>query len=287
MTGPDGAFYSTQDADSEGVEGKFFVWTQKEIESLLGPDDAKLFCSVYDVTPHGNWEGHSILHLSRPLDVEAKMLPLPLDELRGRLRRSKEKVLEVRGKRVWPGRDEKILTAWNGLMIASFAKAAQVLEKPEYANAAERAADFLLTKMRRDDGRLWRTTFAGTKPKLNGYLEDYAYLIDALVTLYETTFEPRWITQASALAKVMIEQFWDEDAQDRRDLLHVGKNLRRFHDTRPPCALSRESRVTFAADFYQYRRRACQAPPPRTSRPGTGPARPDCVRRFAPPLPPA
>jgi uncharacterized protein len=116
----------------------------------------------------------------------------------------------VRSKRVWPGRDEKILTSWNGLMIASFAKAAQVLEKPEFAAIATRAADFLLTKMRRDDGMLYRTTFAGAVPKLNGYLEDYAYLIDALVTLYETTFEPRWITSAQSLAKVMIEQFWDE-----------------------------------------------------------------------------
>lgn len=209
MTGPEGAFYSTQDADSEGVEGKFFVWTQKEIESILGAEEAKLFCSVYDITPHGNWEGHSILHLTRPLDVEAKMLNMPLDALRDRLKQCKEKLLAVRSKRIWPGRDEKILTSWNGLMIASFAKAAQVLEKPEYSRAATRAAEFLLTTMRQEDGRLWRTTFAGAAPKLNGYLEDYAYLIDALVTLYETTFEQRWITSASELARVMIEQFWD------------------------------------------------------------------------------
>jgi uncharacterized protein len=210
MTGPDGAFYSTQDADSEGVEGKFFVWTQAEIESLLGVDDAKLFCSVYDVTPHGNWEGHSILHLTRPLDVEAKMLSMTLDLLKSRLNACKSKLLAARSKRIWPGRDEKILTAWNGLMIASFAKAAQVLEQPSFTHAAARAADFLLTTMRRPDGRLWRTTFAGAAPKLNGYLEDYAYLIDALVTLYETTFESRWIAAAVSLARVMIEQCWDE-----------------------------------------------------------------------------
>jgi uncharacterized protein len=210
MTGPDGAFYSTQDADSEGVEGKFFVWTQAEIESLLGVDDAKLFCSVYDVTPHGNWEAHSILHLTRPLDVEAKMLSMPLDLLKSRLNACKSKLLAARSKRIWPGRDEKILTAWNGLMIASFAKAAQVLEQPSYTHAAARAADFLLATMRRPDGRLWRTTFAGAAPKLNGYLEDYAYLIDALVTLYETTFESRWIAAAVSLARIMIEQCWDE-----------------------------------------------------------------------------
>jgi uncharacterized protein YyaL (SSP411 family) len=219
MTSKDGAFFSTQDADSEGVEGKFFVWTLLEIESLLGPDGANLFCSIYDVTPQGNWEGHNILHLSRDLDVEAKMLGMPLDALKAQLKVCKDKLFAARSKRIWPGRDEKILTSWNALMINSFAKAAQVLEKPEYAHAASRAADFLLTTMRRDDGRLFRTASVsplplgegpGVRAKLNAYLEDYAYLIDALVTLYETTFEPRWIASALSLAKVMIEQFWDE-----------------------------------------------------------------------------
>ena len=210
MTSRDGAFFSTQDADSEDVEGKFFVWTVQEIESLLGPDDAKLFSSIHDVTPGGNWEGHNILHLSRGLDVEAKMSGMPADALQARLQRCKAKLYEARSKRIWPGRDEKILTSWNALMIHSFAKAAQVLEKPEYALAASRAADFLLTTMRRADGRLYRTTFAGAMPKLNAYLEDYAYLIDALVTLYETTFEPKWIASALSLTKVMIDQFWDD-----------------------------------------------------------------------------
>src|ERR1019366_2913029 len=130
--------------------------------------------------------------------------------LNARLQVCKHKLFAARSKRIWPGRDEKILTSWNALMLNSFAKAAQVLEKPEYAQAASRAADFLLTTMRRADGRLFRTTFAGMTPKLNAYLEDYAYLIDALVSLYETTFEPRWIESALSLAKVMIEQFWDE-----------------------------------------------------------------------------
>jgi uncharacterized protein YyaL (SSP411 family) len=210
MTGPDGAFYSTQDADSEGVEGKFFVWSKEEIDRLLGPDDAKLFCSIYGVTQTGNWEGHNIQHLSRGLDIEVKMLGIPLDDLKTRLQRSKARLFEVRSQRIWPGRDEKILTAWNGLMIAAFAKAAQVLENSAYAEAATRAADFLLTKMRGPDGRLLRTTFAGATPKLNAYLEDYAYLADALVTLYETTFDARWIEAALALVRVMIDQCWDE-----------------------------------------------------------------------------
>jgi uncharacterized protein len=123
---------------------------------------------------------------------------------------SKRKLLEARGQRVWPARDEKILTALNGLMIAAFAQAAQVLARPNYTSAAVRAADFLLTRMRTSDGRLLRTTGAGAEPKLNGYLEDYAYTIDALISLYETTFEPRWLHEAEALARVMIAQFWDE-----------------------------------------------------------------------------
>ena len=157
MTSPEGAFYSTQDADSEGVEGKFFVWTVKEIESLLGPEEAKLFGAVYDVTELGNWEGHNILNLARPLHTEAKMQQMPVDELKRRLRESKAKLFAARSQRVWPGRDEKILTAWNALMIDAFAKAAQAFDKPEFAHAAARSADFLLTHMRQPDGRLLRT----------------------------------------------------------------------------------------------------------------------------------
>ena len=201
MTDPmTGAFYSTQDADSEGVEGKFFVWTPQEIVSILGPDDGKLFCSTYDVTDVGNWEGHNILHLAAPPEADVK----------ARLADCRRKLYAVRSKRIWPGRDEKILTAWNALMISAFAKACAVLEKPEYAQAASRAADFLLTTMLREDGRLYRTTFAGAKPKLNAYLEDYSYLTDAVVSLYEASFEPRWIAAALSLTRAMIEQFWDD-----------------------------------------------------------------------------
>ena len=209
MTSPEGPFYSTQDADSEGVEGKFFVWTLAEIEKILGKEEAALFADIYDITSEGNWEGHNIPRRSRPYEQEAKLHHLSEADLRRRLGASKKKLFEVRSKRIWPARDEKILTAWNGLMIAAFAQAAQVLEKPEYTKAAVGAAEFLLMHMRSPEGRLLRTTGAGGKPKLNGYLEDYSYLIDALVSLYETTFEPRWIKAAQELAQVMIDQFWD------------------------------------------------------------------------------
>jgi uncharacterized protein len=260
MTDPTtGAFYSTQDADSEGVEGKFFVWTPQEIASILGHDDAKLFCSIYDVTDAGNWEGHNILHLSGGLDVETK----------ARLADGKRTLYEVRSKRIWPGRDEKILTAWNALMINAFAKAAAALEKPEYAEAAVRAAGFLLTTMLREDGRLYRTTFAGATPKLNAYLEDYAYLADALVSLYEATFAPRWITAALALTRVMIEQFWDDaeggffyTGKDHETLIARNKDP---HDNAIPSgnsmavsALLRLAKLTGDADLDDKARRTLQ-----------------------------
>jgi uncharacterized protein len=210
MTREDGPFFSTQDADSEGVEGKFFVWSEDEIERILGKSEAELFGAVYDVTAEGNWEGHNILHRTRGDEQEAKMLGVPLEELQRRLRESREKLFVVRSRRVWPGRDDKILASWNGLMIGALAQAAQALAEPKYAAAASKAADFVLNKMRTPDGRLLHTAFAGSEAKLNGYLEDYAYLLDGLVSLYEATFETRWLESALDIARVMIEQCWDE-----------------------------------------------------------------------------
>jgi uncharacterized protein YyaL (SSP411 family) len=212
MTSSEGPFYSTQDADSEGVEGKFFVWSAAEIEQILGPDLVKLFAAVYDVTPEGNWEGHNILNRGRPLEQEARLLKLTEPDLRRRLAEAKTKLLAVRSKRVWPHRDEKVLTSWNGLMISAFVRAYQVLEKPEYLQAATRSAEFLLKRMRTSAGLLLRTYGAGSQPKLNGYLEDYAFLIDGLVDLYEASFEPRWIESALDLTRVMIDECWDSQA---------------------------------------------------------------------------
>jgi uncharacterized protein YyaL (SSP411 family) len=210
MTSPDGPFYSTQDADSEGEEGKFFVWSAAEVESVLGSDLAAVFNYVYDVTPEGNWESHNILHRPKTYEQCSRLLKIDEPELRRTLDEAKRRLFDVRGQRVPPGRDEKVLTAWNGLMIAAFAQAAQALDEPALARMATRAADFILRTMRMPDGRLYRTWSAGSAPKLNGYLEDYAYLIGALVSVYETTFEPRWVESALDLARVMVEQFWDE-----------------------------------------------------------------------------
>lgn len=212
MTSPEGPFYSTQDADSEGVEGKFFVWSAAEIEQVLGAELAEPFNYVYGVSAEGNWEEANILHRTKTWEQNARMLKVPEGELRTKLADARRRLFEVRSRRVWPGRDEKVLTSWNALMIAAFAQAAAALDNPRYAEVAVRAADFILQRMRIADGRLLRTYSTGCEPKLNAYLEDYAFLIDALVSLYEATFERRWIEAALQLTDVMIDQFWDAES---------------------------------------------------------------------------
>jgi uncharacterized protein YyaL (SSP411 family) len=218
MTSPEGPFYSTLDADSEGVEGKFYVWTAAEIEQILCKDESDLFCAVYGAEPDGNWHdeaGHgppgptNILNRVKTFDQIARLNRIPEDDLRARIDKSRRTLFEVRNRRVWPGRDEKALTSWNGLMISALAQAGAVLENPGYLAAASRAADFILTRMRTPDGRLLRSYSSGTEPKLNAYLEDYSFLADALVSLYEATFEPRWIEAVLQIVQVMIDQFWD------------------------------------------------------------------------------
>jgi uncharacterized protein YyaL (SSP411 family) len=207
MTDEGGGFYSTQDADSEGHEGKFFVWTVDEIKDVLGEEDAALFCAYYDVTEAGNFEGKNILHVSRTVEDVAKEAKVPAEHLQEALERGRHKLFEVREQRVKPARDEKVLTAWNGLMLASFADAAAILERDDYRHVAEKNAQFVLENLRRD-GLLLRTYKDG-QSKLNGYLEDYAFFIDGLLALYQATGRFRWLEEAMSLADRMVEEFWD------------------------------------------------------------------------------
>jgi len=207
MTSPAGGFYSTQDADSEGEEGKFFVWTPAEVTSLLGEADARLFVAAYDVSERGNFEGKNILHLPVDLDVLAGKLGVEHEHLLASLDRGRSRLLAAREQRVHPGRDEKLLTAWNGMMLKAFAEASAILTRPDYARAASACASFLLSELRRD-GKLLRTHKDG-QSKLNGYLEDYANVVDGLLTLYEVTFDSQWFSQARALSETMLDQFWD------------------------------------------------------------------------------
>jgi uncharacterized protein YyaL (SSP411 family) len=210
MTHPAGGFYSTQDADSEGHEGKFFVWDIGEIRAALGESDAGLFCSYYDITESGNFEGKNIPNVTRSLEEVASDHNVSPSELEASLNKSRRKLFELRETRVKPDRDEKILTAWNGLMMASFAEAGVILDRPDYTDAARRNAEFVLSNLRRD-GTLLRTWKDGVA-KFNAYLEDYAFLAEGLLTLYETTGESRWLKEALALTDRMIEEFWDDQS---------------------------------------------------------------------------
>ncbi|HEX3281746.1 MAG TPA: thioredoxin domain-containing protein [Pyrinomonadaceae bacterium] len=207
MTDELGGFYSTQDADSEGVEGKFFVWSLAEIESLLG-NEAKLFAAYYNVTSEGNFEGENILNVTHDLAAFAAREKLPVEELEASLRRGREILFAAREKRVKPARDEKVLTAWNGLMLASFAEAGVILNRPDYSEIAKRNARFVLKKLHRD-GLLLRSYKDG-EAKLNAYLEDYSFYTEGLLTLFETTGELEWFKEARNLCDVMIREFWDE-----------------------------------------------------------------------------
>lgn len=204
-----GGFYSTQDADSEGHEGKFFVWMPSEIEEILGAEDAALFNAYYDVTTRGNFEGKNILNINFSINAVAEKAGVPVERLQEALERGRQKLFAAREKRIKPGRDEKVLTAWNGLMLASFAEAAAILERQDYLDVAEKNAGFVLSELRRD-GLLLRT-YKNGQAKLNAYLEDYAFYADGLVMLYQATGKLRWLEEALSLTERMIEEFWDED----------------------------------------------------------------------------
>ena len=209
MTNDEGGFYSTQDADSEGHEGKFFVWDIAEIKSVLGEKEANFFCAAYDITDSGNFEGENIPNIKHSLKAVAEKAGVTLDELNASLSQSKRKLFEVREQRIKPDRDEKVITAWNGLMLASFAEAGVVLDRPDYLDIARKNARFILSKLQRD-GFLLRTYKDGVA-KFNAYLEDYAFLIEGLTTLFETSGEIEWLNAALSLTDRMVEEFWDED----------------------------------------------------------------------------
>ena len=228
MTSPEGGFYSAEDADSEGVEGLFYTWSSDEVAELLG-DDFELFARTYDVTEEGNWEARNILHVLGDRRSLPEKLGIDEADYRARLESARERLLEARGTRVRPPRDEKILTAWNGLMLAAVAEAAAVLERPDYLVAAQRDADVLLRELYRD-GRVLRTYRDG-QAKLSGYLEDYACLAHGLLRLYQADFNPRWYTAAEEVARAMLERFKDPDggvlystSDEHRDLLFRPKD---------------------------------------------------------------
>ncbi len=274
MTDPRGGFYSTLDADSEGEEGKYYVWSAAEVEAALAPDNSGLFMLFYDVSAAGNFEGQNILHSSAEPEAAAAEFNVDVDALQALLERGRQKLLAARDLRVRPGLDDKVLTVWNGLMLRALAEAARVLDRDDYRAAAERNAEFVLVEMRRG-GRLLRTWKAASdggpgNAKLNGYLEDYAAYADGLLALYEATFEPRWLSDARTFADTILAQFWDDDRGAFFDTAADHEQLvvrpRDFFDNATPAGnslaadmLLRLARLT-GSEHYADRARAAMAP---------------------------
>jgi len=261
MTDPEGGFHSSEDADSEGEEGKFYLWTVNEVRQALGDERAERFCYVYDVTEEGNFERQrkSILNLPKTFEQCAAAKDWDAEELTAEMPRSRAELLRVRSRRVRPDKDDKVLVSWNGLMIDSMARAAAVFDEPKYLLAATRAAEFILQNMRCKDGRLlhaWR----GGKAKVDAFLDDYACLANALITLYEAAFDEQWIDEAVLLIDSLLAHFRDPDgggffftAHDQERLIARNKE---FTDSAVPsgnsmaaAALQRLGRLCGRADY--------------------------------------
>jgi uncharacterized protein len=217
MTSPEGGFYSTLDADSEGHEGKFYVWSRAEVDQVLGADSA-LFCEIYGIAKDGNFHeeatgedtGLNIPHLAEPLSATAGRRGMSEADLRAKMDADKARLLAVRIKRVWPALDDKILTSWNALMMGSFARASEWLNEPRYKDAALRCAEFLLKNQRTADGR-WLATHRKGESKLPAYLDDHAFLACGFMDLYTVTKDARWLQEARAVAKLMDTHFTGAD----------------------------------------------------------------------------
>jgi uncharacterized protein YyaL (SSP411 family) len=232
MISPEGGFYSAEDADSEGKEGLFYLWTRQQVQEVLGRDPADLFCRFHNITSAGNFEdGKNIPYLSISQEEFALKEKIGLEELETQLDWAREMLFSIRNQRVHPLKDDKILTSWNGLMIAALAKGGQALGDPVYVRAAEKAAWFILEKMRTPKGDLYRRYREG-QVAYSGFLEDYAFFIWGLIELYEAVFDIRFLEEAVALNQRLIDLFWDREkggcyftAKDGEKLISRGKDL--------------------------------------------------------------
>jgi len=211
MTSPSGGFYSASDADSEGKEGTFFLWTPEQISKALNPEYAMLALDLYGITAQGNFEGKNILHLPVSLEAYAKQHKLSLPRLLKQVDSFREQLRVARDRRIPPLRDDKILTAWNGMMITSLARAGEGLLERRYLEAARLAAEFLWKHNRRGQGELWRAHLQGSS-SVPALQEDYAYLAEALIILYDVSGERVWLERAQEVVDGMIAQFWDEES---------------------------------------------------------------------------
>ena len=209
MTSSNGTFFSAQDADTDGEEGQTFVWKKNDVEEILG-SDSELFCIYYDVTDGGNFEGKTILANNIHTSALSFKFNIPEDKIKEKITECSQKLLNVRNKRTQPGKDDKVITSWNGLMISAFVKGYRVTNNISYLNTARNASDFFLTEF--ETNNILYRTFKNGVPKLNAYLEDYAYLANGVLDLFEITGEKKYLTFASNLSDYMVKHFWDDSS---------------------------------------------------------------------------
>jgi uncharacterized protein YyaL (SSP411 family) len=245
LSSAEGAFCSALDADSEGVEGKYYLWDKAEIDACLGPD-AGLFCHFHAVTAEGNFEEQTILTAPAALDAFCRLNHLDESATAELLERCRTKLLEQRDRRIRPLRDDKIVTSWNGLMISAFATAGIVCDRPDYLTSASRAASFILATLRRADGRLLRSYLHGAS-ETPAFLEDYAFLAGGLLDLYEATLEESWLNAARELATDMLRLFRDPDSGEftltGHDAEQMPVRISSDHDGVTPSALGRAAQL--------------------------------------------
>ena len=211
MSVPEGGFTSAQDADSEGEEGRFYVWDPGEIDAVLGPEDGRVVRAAFGVMAGGNFEGHSILHRPRSWAAVAAELGITADEVEATVRSARPRLYAARAERVWPGRDDKVLLGWNGMMLRAFADAGRALDRADLVERAVRCATFLLTELRDADGRLTRTWKDG-RTGVPAFLDDHAHLIDGLLALAAATLDRRWLDEAVMVTDEMVATFDDPDS---------------------------------------------------------------------------
>jgi len=261
MLSQEGGFYSTQDADSEGEEGKFFLWTFDEIEDLLGKEDAQIFCFYYGITEDGNFEGKNILNTRYTPEEAAEILKISTEKLLESIQKGKQILFAHRETRIKPFRDEKILLSWNGLALATFAEASRILDQPEYLQIAEKNANFLLKNFR-VDGRLLHV-FKDGFAKLNAYIEDYANFADGLLELFQVSGNVDYLKEAKNLVDEMIKKFWDEKdggffstSHDHEQLI---LRLKEFQDNATPSGnsvaagvLLKLAEITSSSEYEKY-----------------------------------
>ena len=251
-----GGLYSSMDADSEGIEGKYYVWTQSEIREILSKKDADIFCQYYDITDGGNWEGNSIPHLILEMNSLCNLLKISRQELESSIEKSRLILKKHRKSRIAPGTDDKIIVSWNGLMISSLAKVSSALDNSRFFSVASRAVSFILEKMSKKDGSLYRTHRNGIS-HIDAFAEDYAFFGNSLVDMYESSFDPSYLKEAKKFADILIDNFYENGIFKQSLSKNIVINIKNGMDNATPSFIFMSclflSRLSYYYDIQKYR----------------------------------